>query len=605
MHFSILYKIFLLSFIVFSFSPVNAQNIQGIILNNKKFPVSGAYVHNLNNDNHTHTSSLGHFSITGATGDSIQVSHIGYKTRTFIARANDNRIEIQEKLNLINEVVIAPGINSLELFSKVNTNINPVTSSQDLLRKVPGMIIGQHAGGGKAEQIFLRGFDIDHGTDVSIDVDGMPANMVSHAHGQGYSDLHFLIPEAIQGISFGKGPYNTEKGNFATAGFVSFRTKNRLENSFIKAEAGQFDTKRLLGMFSILDNYNHSAYIATEYLATDGPFESSQNFNRINLMAKYAGKVGANNSLTASLSRFTSKWDASGQIPVRAVESGLISRFGAIDDTEGGETSRTNLILEYDHQIDENSSVQSNAYYSEYDFLLFSNFTFFLEDPVYGDLIKQKETRTMFGLNSEYNHRFSLKDWYGDLQAGISLRNDQSDENELSHTYERLTTLSYFSLGDINETNLAGYFNAALHSGKWIINPGIRLDHFNFQYYDRLAAEYSTLSQEKTILSPKLNFLYNAKNNLQLYLKSGKGFHSNDTRVVVRRASENILPAAYGSDLGMIWKPISEMTINTAFWYLFLEQEFVYVGDAGIVEPSGKTERKGIDLSLQYQPLSW
>lgn len=605
MYLSTPYKILFLLFVSFSFISGKAQTITGTVINHDNSPVAEAYIYNLNNENHAHTSSLGQFSLQAKAGDSIRVSHIGYKSFTFIAHTGKNTIELQEKLNLINEVVLTPGLNSLEVFSKVNININPVTSSQDLLRKVPGLIIGQHAGGGKAEQIFLRGFDIDHGTDISIGVDGMPVNLVSHAHGQGYSDLHFLIPETIEGVAFGKGPYNTEKGNFATAGFVSFKTKDRLENNLIKAEAGQFNSQRLLGMFSLLNKQNHSLYLASEYLATDGPFESPQNFNRINLMAKYAGKVGPANSLKASISKFSSTWDASGQIPLRAVQSGMISRFGAIDDTEGGETSRTNLIVEYDHQINEKSSVRNKVYYSEYDFLLFSNFTFFLEDPEFGDQIKQQETRTMLGLNSEYHNRFNFKKWYGDLQAGISLRNDQSEENELSHTYQRLSTLSYFSLGDINETNLAAYINAELHLGKWTINPGIRVDHFNFEYYDRLAPEYSTLSEEKSILSPKLNFLYNAKNNLQLYLKAGKGFHSNDTRVVVRKASENILPAAYGSDLGMIWKPVPNMMINTAFWYLFLEQEFVYVGDAGIVEPSGKTERKGVDLSLQYQPLNW
>ncbi|WP_423819353.1 TonB-dependent receptor [Salinimicrobium sp. TIG7-5_MAKvit] len=605
MYLSTPYKILLLLLAIFSFTSVKAQTITGTVINHKKSPVSEAYIYNLNNENHAHTSSLGQFSLQAKAGDSIRVSHMGYKTLTFIAHTGKNNIDMQEKLNLINEVVLTPRLNSLEVFSKVNININPVTSSQDLLRKVPGLIIGQHAGGGKAEQIFLRGFDIDHGTDISIGVDGMPVNLVSHAHGQGYSDLHFLIPETIEGVAFGKGPYNAEKGNFATAGFVSFKTKDRLENNLIKAEAGQFNSQRLLGMFSVLNKQNHSLYLASEYLATDGPFESPQHFNRINLMAKYAAKVGANNSLKASISNFSSIWDASGQIPVRAVESGMISRFGAIDDTEGGETSRTNLIVEYDHQVHEKSFVKNNIYYSKYDFLLFSNFTFFLEDPEFGDQIKQQETRTMMGLNSEYNNRFNFEKWYGDLQAGISLRNDQSEENELSHTYQRLSTLSNFSLGDINETNLAAYINAELHLGKWTINPGIRIDHFNFKYYDRLAPKYATLSEEKSIISPKLNFLYNAKNNLQLYLKAGKGFHSNDTRVVLRKASENILPAAYGSDLGMIWKPVPRMMINTAFWYLLLEQEFVYVGDAGIVEPSGKTERKGIDFSLQYQPLNW
>ncbi len=210
---------------------------------------------------------------------------------------------------------------------------SPVRSSQEILRKVPGLFIGQHAGGGKAEHIFLRGFDIDHGTDVAISVDGMPVNMVSHAHGQGYADLHFLIPETISKIDFGKGPYYSDIGNFGTAGYVQFKTKDVLESSQLSLEYGAFNTTRTMAMLNVLDTENHSAYLAADYTVSDGPFESSQNFSRNNFFAKYAGNISDKEKLNAIASHFNSTWDASGQIPVRAVKSGLITRFGAIDDT--------------------------------------------------------------------------------------------------------------------------------------------------------------------------------------------------------------------------------------------------------------------------------
>ena len=470
---------------------------------------------------------------------------------------------------------------------------------------MPGLFIGQHAGGGKAEQIFLRGFDIDHGTDIGITVDGLPVNMVSHAHGQGYADLHFVIPETVDKIDFGKGPYYADKGNFATAGYVNFKTKRNLDHSSIKIEKGQFSTNRILGMFDVLNNKKHDAYIATEYISTDGPFESPQNFNRINLFGKYTGNITPLDKLGVTFSHLTSKWDASGQIPQRAVDLGMISRFGAIDDTEGGNTGRTNVMINYEKFIDEQSFIKSSIFYSKYDFELYSNFTFFLEDEINGDQIKQKESRNIYGLNSDYYRSFSFNEVEATLQAGVNLRNDQSNNNELSHTLNRSQTLAQIQFGNINETNLGTYINTNFYYKKWTFNPSIRLDYFDFQYNDALQTTYLTQTSSKTIISPKLNVLYDYTQNLQLYLKGGKGFHSNDTRVILAQNGKETLPSAYGLDAGLVWKPVPKLLVNTAYWYLFLEQEFVYVGDAGIVEPSGKTRRQGIDLSIRYQPLKW
>ena len=467
------------------------------------------------------------------------------------------------------------------------------------------MFIGQHAGGGKAEQIFLRGFDIDHGTDIEITADGMPVNMVSHAHGQGYADLHFIIPETVDKIDFGKGPYHAEKGNFNTAGYVNFKTKEKLDQSSIKLESGMFNTNRLLGAFNILNNNKHSAYFASEFLFTDGPFDSPQNFNRVNVFGKYTGNLSNNNKIGITSSYFTSRWDASGQIPQRAVDNGSIGRFGAIDDTEGGTTSRTNLLIDHKKSINENSFITSKAYYVNYNFDLFSNFTFYLNDSINGDQIRQEENRDIFGLKSEYNYIFSNEKIDRLLKVGINLRKDQSKNNGLSKTVNRSETLYFTQLGEINELNLGGYVDATFDIGKWSINTAVRLDQFDFQYNDALALNYQTQSVTKAIVSPKLNILFNPNNNLQLYLKNGKGFHSNDTRVIVSEQGKEILPAAYGSDIGFIGKPSSKIVINAAYWYLYLEQEFVYVGDEGVVEPSGETFRQGMDFSFRYQPLKW
>ena len=358
-------------------------------------------------------------------------------------------------------------------------------------------------------------------------------------------------------------------------------------------------------MFNLVERYNHNAYVATEFLSTDGYFDNPQNFNRINLFGKYTGETNNQNKLGIIASYFDSKWDASGQVPQRAIDSGMISRFGAIDDTEGGNTSRSNLLVSFDKFIDENSSIKSKIYLSQYDFELYSNFTFLLEDSINGDQIRQKENRIIYGLNSEYKNFFTKGNLEGSWQIGISLRNDLSKNNELSHTANRSETLERIRLGDVNETNLGAYLGTSIDLNKWTFNPSIRFDYFDFQYNDKLVTTYKTQEEKKAIVSPKFNILYNPTRHLQVYLKTGKGFHSNDTRVVVGEKGKNILPAAYGFDVGYIWKPFSKMLLNMAHWYLYLEQEFVYVGDAGIVEPSGKTRRQGIELSYRYQPLPW
>ncbi|WP_405569124.1 TonB-dependent receptor domain-containing protein [Winogradskyella sp. Asnod2-B02-A] len=587
---------------------VTAQNLKGLVVNELNQPLEAAYIYNQTAESHAHTTENGVFVIVNTSiGDSIRIGLLGYKTRFIKVDNTENlKITLEEKTFQLDEMVITEELNTVSTISRLDLNVTPVNSSQEVLRKVPGLFIGQHAGGGKAEQIFLRGFDIDHGTDISLSVDGMPVNMVSHAHGQGYSDLHFVIPETVNKIDFGKGAYYAQQGDFNTAGYVDFKTKDYLKDSEISFSVGQFNSLRTVGLFNLMENTkNQNAYVAMEYIATDGPYDSPQNFNRLNLFGKYVVFSPENDKLTLTASHFTSRWDASGQIPQREVDNGNISRFGAIDDTEGGETERTNFNVTLDKYINDNTKLKANAFYAHYAFELYSNFTFFLEDPINGDQIKQKEDRNIFGANTSISHTTFLGETELVLTSGIGIRHDISDDVELSRTLNRSTTLENIQLGNINQTNIDAFVNAEFEFGKLKIAPALRLDYFKFMYNDALQTNYETLSETKTIVSPKLNFFYNAQDNLQLYLKSGLGFHSNDTRVVVANGGEAILPRSYGADLGTIWKPFPKLIVNSALWYLFLEQEFVYVGDAGIIEPSGKTRRYGLDLGLRYQLNDW
>ncbi len=609
-------KLLLLAFLfVTTIHFITAQTtqgtLQGYVFDSENNPLENAYVFDKQTNSHAHSDKGGKFILANVRkGDTIQIGLLGYKQYKLIVEnkdlQKDVKIQLETKVFELDELVIANELDPLQTIAKLDLKVNPVNSSQEILRKVPGLFIGQHAGGGKAEQIFLRGFDVDHGTDVALSVDGMPVNMVSHAHGQGYSDLHFLIPETIQKINFGKGVYYADKGDFNTAGFVDFSTKKSINQNVIKAEVGDFNTLRTLGMFNLLEPTNTSkSYVALEYIETDGPFESPQNFNRINIFGKYHTILNNLDQVTVAISNFTSKWDASGQIPQREVDNGNITRFGSIDDTEGGRTSRFNVNLQHLKNLENNATIHTNVYYSKYDFELYSNFTFFLEDPINGDQIKQKESREIYGFNSELKRQIDKGNIQFHNKKGIGARIDNVNNIELSKTRNRTETLEQTQLGDVQQTNIYAFYDSKIDFGKFVINPAFRLDYFNFQYVDKLSSSYQTLSNTKTIVNPKLNFFYNAADNVQFFLKSGIGFHSNDARVVLQENANNILPRAYGTDVGTIWKPLKNMVFNTAFWYLFSEEEFVYVGDAGVIEPSGKSERYGLDLGLRFQLTDW
>jgi hypothetical protein len=581
------------------------QSVNGRVVDANNNPIHDAFIQNLTSGMHAHSNELGSFVIEKTNiGDVLNVRVMGFKTQECNVKSTaflEVRM-VEDRVNL-DEVLINAQRSDLSFITKIDLQVWPQLTSQELLRKVPGLFIGQHAGGGKAEQIFLRGFDIDHGTDVNISVDGMPVNMVSHAHGQGYADMHFIIPEIVEEIDFGKGTYYADKGDFTTAGYVGFRTKERLEKSTIGVEAGQFNTRRIIGAFNLLDRKieNHSAYIATEFLLTDGPFDASQNFQRINLFGKYTAQISDRTKISLTASTFSSTWDASGQIPMRAVNDGSIGWFGAIDSTEGGTTLRTNVNATFFHEIDDRTTFSGNAFYSKYKFELFSNFTFFLNDPVNGDQIRQYENRDIYGLNTEWAKQLTLGKVETKLRVGLGFRADDIADNELANTKNRQQTLSKVQFGDINQANLFGFADAQFRFGRLMINPAVRVDNFQFTYYDRLDTLYKNTGVSKSIVSPKLNFVYDATDQVQFYLKSGTGFHSNDARVVVNDPTKPTLPRALGADLGTVLKPASKLIVNAAAWYLFLEQEFVWVGDAGIVELSGPTKRLGFDVGARYQ----
>ncbi|MVM28868.1 TonB-dependent receptor plug domain-containing protein [Spirosoma sp. HMF4905] len=577
-------------------------------------PLSGVTVQLTGLGKATITNELGQYRFDGlvASPYKIELSHVGFKTQIVAATVLDdqtttvNIVMAATSVELSEVVVSSQRAHDQQLISSLDIKLRPITNSQEILRMVPGLFIGQHAGGGKAEQIFLRGFDLDHGTDIRLTVDGMPVNMVSHAHGQGYADLHFVIPELIEGVDFKKGPYRADKGNLTTAGWVDFRTRTALDRSFVKLEAGQYDTYRAVAGLDLLGERgkakNQSAYLASEYSYTNSYFDNPQNFKRLNVVGKYHGHLAANTNLTLTGSTFWSKWNHSGQIPDRAVASGLTDFFGSIDPTEGGETSRTNVNAQLVTVTPRNHVIKNQFFYSNYNFELYSNFTFFKEDTVNGDQIRQKEHRNLFGYTGSYSTETNIGKTHWTTTLGAQYRQDITHHTELSHTKNRVETLNPIQFGNINEINAALYADELIQvSARFMVNAGVRVDYFRSQYENLLAVPVTTKHATQAIVSPKLNLYYTLNPRVQLYLNTGKGFHSNDARVVTAQNGREILPAAYGSDLGVIIKPFPKLLVNAAAWYLWLQQEFVYVGDEGVVEPSGRSRRMGVDLSVRYQ----
>lgn len=489
-------------------------------------------------------------------------------------------------------------------FRAADFALRPRNSAQDMLRTVPGLVIAQHAGGGKAEQIFLRGFDADHGTDINISVDGAPVNMVSHGHGQGYADLHFIIPETIEEVQVVKGPYFARYGDLTTAGAVTFVTADSLPESLVKLEGGLFETYRAVALLRGPGGASGlTSYFAGEIYGSRGYFDAPQDFHRLNLFAKVNSRIGRSGTISGSISSFGAGWDASGQIPQRAVDRGEIGRFGSIDSLEGGSTSRTTALLKYESGGD--SPLTITGSYTDYRFRLYSNFTFFAADPIRGDMIEQTDSRSILALKAENDLFYDIAGLPMRTRFGADLRNDDIVVG-LYHDSARVR-LETTREAAIRQRQIGPYMEQEIILPWAQILLGLRADYFNFDVEN--LKEPGTAPEgiaQQFVISPKANIAVPVGKDFALFLNSGFGFHSNDARDVVQEGEERTLPRAFGAEAGVRYEtPEGLFAGSAAAWMLDLESELVYVGDAGETEASGRTRRRGIDLEARLRPLRW
>ena len=585
----------------------------------------------------------------------IVISYIGYQTvrdtvtiheKETITLNVDMELGVIELSSVMTEAKRPYSAASSRAVRQIDLLIRPRRSAQDLLQLAPGVFIAQHGGGGKAEQIFIRGFDCDHGTDVALFADGIPVNMVTHGHGQGYADMHFMIPEIVDELNVYKGPYFARYGNFSTGGALTFTTKDHVEQNLVRLEGGEFNTRKLTTVLQIpTGNISRNAYFAGEFYGTDGPFESPQDFQRFNLLGKFHMHLSEESKLSLTLDAFSCGWNQSGQIPERAVKDGTITRFGAIDDLEGGTTSRQNLNLKYTMGEGSEDEFIIQGYGSHYNFKLFSNFTFFLNDSLFGDMIEQIDTRTIVGMNTFYRFQRFLGHILSSSTVGGGFRNDDI-ELALLKSPERVRFYPITD-SDVFERNFFMWIEQEfVFNPRWRLQLGLRGDYFTFNVNNKLENvdnpenEVPNVSgyYQQSMLNPKANLVFSPIPSTDLFVNFGSGFHSNDARDVVtaQRMKEiehslqrrgftpgqidsvfeanyfdldkkdiKTLPRALGAEIGLRSHLSESFILGMAGWYLHLEEELVFVGDEGTTEISGETQRIGVDLEARYQLNNW
>jgi outer membrane receptor protein involved in Fe transport len=483
----------------------------------------------------------------------------------------------------------------------------PIMRTGEVLETVPGLIVTQHSGEGKANQYFLRGFNLDHGTDFASTVAGMPANMPTHAHGQGYSDLNFMIPELVTGLQFSKGPYFADQGDFATAGSSNINYATSLDQPIVHLEAGGEGFERVLAAASPRAGDGH-LLAAFEASRNNGPWVRPDDYQKLNGVLRYSQGDNINGfSITAMAYHGT--WNSTDQIPERALEEGLITRFGGVDPTDGGHTYRYSLSGDWQHGS-ENALTRVTAYGIGYDLGLYSNFTFFLNDPTHSDQIEQADHRFVSGLKASHTR---MSHWAGHLVQntfGIQVRNDDIGNVGLYHTQARVR-LSTTSQDAVIETTGGIYGQSQIEWTPWLrTTAGLRADASRFRVNALDAINSGTASAG--LVSPKGGIAIGPWKATEFYINGGMGFHSNDARgtTIMRDADGNPadrvtpLVRAKGAEAGVRTVALRHLQSTLSVWTLRLDSELVFAGDAGTTEASRPSERRGIEWTNYYSPFA-
>jgi len=496
----------------------------------------------------------------------------------------------------------------------------PLLRAGDVLETVPGLLVSQHSGEGKANQYYLRGFNLDHGTDFATSIAGVPVNMPTHTHGQGYTDLNYAIPELISGIQYRKGTYSVEDGDFSSAGSAHISYRNVLPAPLVSLTPGSYGYGRLLvGASPRLAS--GSLLGALELVRNDGPWVHPDEYRKVNGLVRYSQGT-ADHGLSVSAMGYDGRWNATDQIPERAIASGQISRFGAVDPTDGGNSHRYSLSAEY-QDLTPQSLTTASAYLIAYHLDLFSNFTYFLSDTLHGDQIEQADDRVVMGLRALHRITFRSGDRQEYQTIGVDVRNDDIAGVGLFHTQAR-ARLATIRDDHVLETSASPFVEGDAQWTRYLhTNLGVRADVYRFN----LVSSYAPFSGDDVtgIVSPKASLVLGPWGPLDVYVNGGYGFHSSDVRGArftatgtsngVRQAPDHfpvpggppvelsaLLVRTKGAEIGVRLDGGDRGATAASVWGLDIASEHVFIGDAGLTAPSRPSRRTGIELSGDLHP---
>lgn len=504
---------------------------------------------------------------------------------------------------------LQPAAASETIISGEELNARPASRVGEVLEAVPGLIVTQHSGEGKANQYFLRGFNLDHGTDLAISVDGMPVNMPTHGHGQGYADINFLIPELVQSVNVRKGPYFADKGDFASAGAVDINYLNKLPNNIAELTFGSFGYARALaaGSTAVGEGTLLTAFEANKH---NGPWDAPDNVRKLNGVLRYSLGT-ATDGFTLTGMAYSNGWNSTDQVAQRAIDQGLIPRFGSLDPTDGGTSSRFSLSSNW-AQSSAYGQSKVNAYVIRSSLQLFNNFTYFLDDPVNGDQFSQTDRRAVYGLDASHAFDYRFVGIETQTRVGLQTRGDDINVG-LFKTVAR-ETLSTVRKDSVREGNVGMWADSTSRWTGWLrTTVGIRQDIFAGRVVSDTPQNSGNARASMT--SPKAGVVFGPWYRTELYGNVGYGLHSNDIRGATITVDPNnkvtpldrvpLLVRSKGAELGIRTKAIEGLTSTLAVFVLDFDSELLFVGDAGTTEPSRPSRRVGVEWTNQYKPLPW
>jgi outer membrane receptor protein involved in Fe transport len=493
--------------------------------------------------------------------------------------------------------------------TRAQLETRPVLRTGELLETVPGLVVTQHSGDGKANQFFLRGFNLDHGTDLATSVDGIPVNMHTHGHGQGYTDINFVIPELLDRIEYKKGTYYADEGNFSAAGAIDLHYRRKLDDTLLSLTLGEDSYVR--GVFTGgATLVGGDLVFGLDYGVTNGPWQLDEDLRRVNALAKYS-RGSTRDGFSISLSGYDGRWNSTDQIPERAVSAGVLDRFGFVDPTDGGDSHRYALAFEFAKPVGE-WALAANAYALDYQLDLFSNFTYGI-DAANGDQFEQLDDRRAYGVHAELGRDMTLGSLRGRLRFGVETRRDDIGKVGLYLTNDRVRR-DTIREDAVKRTGTAAFVEQQLQATPWLrVVAGLRHDRADFDVESDLDANSGGASD--SITSPKLSLVFGPWSQTEIFANIGRGFHENDARGTTITidpadgvtAAERVNPMvrANGAEVGVRTALVPHTQLALTAWGLELDSELLYVGDAGATEANRASRRHGLELAVYVSPRDW